>query len=290
MLNAERSPTFYRFDSIEQFRVWREMDERDEEPVVIYHSHTATEAYPSRTDISYASEPGAHYVLVSTRDPDVDEFRSFRIADGMVTEEEVRSPWRTEPAERNDPRATGWSYQRTATARTGRARADTQERRSWPSRSVSRPSCVPTPVAPSRSRVPVPPSPSSSATLTPGTAGCASAWWTAPGCGASSTSISTMRTYFNGNLPSPTQHWAINGELRFWLGWAQEVAGDKAAAQQSWRQARSELESFLNRTAGKLLASLEISRWTNLGLGDQCRCVGSCGAGDGRDSNSRKTQ
>ena len=90
MLNAERSPTFYRFDSMEQFRVWREMDERDEEPVVIYHSHTATEAYPSRTDISYASEPGAHYVLVSTRDPDVAEFRSFRIVDGTVTEEEVR--------------------------------------------------------------------------------------------------------------------------------------------------------------------------------------------------------
>src|SRR5213076_3557758 len=36
-----------------------------------------------------------------------------------------------------------------------------------------------------------------------------------------------------------------NGELRFWLGWAQDVAGDHAAAQQSWRQARSELESFL---------------------------------------------
>lgn len=90
MLNAERSPTFYRFDSTEQFRVWREMDERDEEPVVIYHSHTATQAYPSRTDISYASEPGAHYVLVSTRDPGQAEFRSFRIVEGLVTEEEVR--------------------------------------------------------------------------------------------------------------------------------------------------------------------------------------------------------
>jgi len=89
MLNAERSPTFYRFDSMEQFRVWREMDERDEEPIVIYHSHTATEAYPSRTDISYASEPGAHYVLVSTRDPEQTEFRSFRISDGAVAEEDV---------------------------------------------------------------------------------------------------------------------------------------------------------------------------------------------------------
>lgn len=90
MLNAERSPTFYRFDSMEQFRVWKEMDERDEVPVVIYHSHTGTEAYPSRTDISLASEPDAHYVLVSTRDPDSVEFRSFRIVDGEVTEEEVR--------------------------------------------------------------------------------------------------------------------------------------------------------------------------------------------------------
>jgi [CysO sulfur-carrier protein]-S-L-cysteine hydrolase len=89
MLNAERSPTFYRFDSIEQLKVWREMDERDEEPVVIYHSHTATEAYPSRTDISYASEPNAHYVLVSTRAEDATEFRSFRIVDGEVTEEPV---------------------------------------------------------------------------------------------------------------------------------------------------------------------------------------------------------
>ena len=91
MLNAERSPTFYRFDSLEQLRVWREMDDRDEEPVVIYHSHTATEARPSRTDISYASEPRAHYVLVSTRHPDVDEFRSFRIVDGVVTEEDVET-------------------------------------------------------------------------------------------------------------------------------------------------------------------------------------------------------
>ena len=68
MQNAERSPTFYRFDSLEQLKVWREMDDRDEEAVVVYHSHTATPAYPSRTDISYASEPQAHYVLVSTRD------------------------------------------------------------------------------------------------------------------------------------------------------------------------------------------------------------------------------
>jgi proteasome lid subunit RPN8/RPN11 len=90
MTNAARSPTFYEYDSMEQFQLDKEMRERDEDPVVIYHSHTATEAYPSRTDIALAAEPGAHYVLVSTRDPGKAEFRSFRIADGEVTEEEVR--------------------------------------------------------------------------------------------------------------------------------------------------------------------------------------------------------
>jgi proteasome lid subunit RPN8/RPN11 len=90
MANAERSPTFYRFDPMEQLQVWREMDDRDEEPVVIYHSHTATAAYPSRTDIALAAEPAAHYVLVSTRDPDEVELASYRIVDGEVTPEEVR--------------------------------------------------------------------------------------------------------------------------------------------------------------------------------------------------------
>lgn len=92
MTNAARSPTFHEFDSSEQFQVWNRMQELDEEPVIIYHSHTATEAYPSRTDITYASEPAAHYVIVSTRDPEQAELRSFRIVDGVVTEEEVRAP------------------------------------------------------------------------------------------------------------------------------------------------------------------------------------------------------
>lgn len=89
MTNAERSPTFYRFDSGEQFRVWKEMQEADEDYVVVYHSHTATEPYPSRTDISLANEPNAHYVLIGTRDPHEHELRSYRILDGVVTEEPV---------------------------------------------------------------------------------------------------------------------------------------------------------------------------------------------------------
>jgi proteasome lid subunit RPN8/RPN11 len=97
MLNAARSPTFFEFDSKDLFELYKDVDARDEDIVVIYHSHTATEAYPSRTDISYASEPNAHYVLVSTRHHGAEtglagdevEFRSYRIVEGEVTEEDV---------------------------------------------------------------------------------------------------------------------------------------------------------------------------------------------------------
>ncbi len=93
MVNAAGSPTFYEFDSMELLRLYREMDANDEEAVIVYHSHTATEAYPSRTDVNLASEPNAHYVLVSTREHGNSEgpveFRSYRIVDGEVTEEDI---------------------------------------------------------------------------------------------------------------------------------------------------------------------------------------------------------
>ena len=59
-----------------------------------------------------------------------------------------------------------------------------------------------------------------------------------------------------------------NGELRFWLGWAQEVAGDHAAAQESWRQAQRELEPFLKDQPENysLIGDLAL---TNMGLGDK---------------------
>jgi serine/threonine-protein kinase len=59
-----------------------------------------------------------------------------------------------------------------------------------------------------------------------------------------------------------------NGELRFWLGWAQEVAGDHAAAQESWRQARSELEPFLKEQPENLSLISDLAL-TNMGLGEK---------------------
>jgi TolB-like protein/class 3 adenylate cyclase/Tfp pilus assembly protein PilF len=60
----------------------------------------------------------------------------------------------------------------------------------------------------------------------------------------------------------------INSKLRFWLGWAQEVGGDHAAAQETWRQARNELESFLKEQPEnyRLIGDLTL---TNMGLGDK---------------------
>jgi TolB-like protein/class 3 adenylate cyclase/Tfp pilus assembly protein PilF len=63
-----------------------------------------------------------------------------------------------------------------------------------------------------------------------------------------------------------------NGELRFWLGWAQEVAGDRGASQESWRQARSELEHFLKEQPDNyfLIGDLAL---TNMGLGDKAAAL-----------------
>jgi hypothetical protein len=63
-----------------------------------------------------------------------------------------------------------------------------------------------------------------------------------------------------------------NGVLRFWLGWAQDVAGDHAAAQESWREARSELESFLMEQPDNsaLIGDLAL---TNMGLGDKAAAL-----------------
>jgi proteasome lid subunit RPN8/RPN11 len=92
------SRTEYGFDSREWLSVMREMDDRDEWPVVMYHSHTPRGATPSGYDVDNmtgpASDPRVHYVIVSTWSGAVPtvaghEFRSYRVVDGVVTEEEV---------------------------------------------------------------------------------------------------------------------------------------------------------------------------------------------------------
>src|SRR4029077_7517917 len=64
----------------------------------------------------------------------------------------------------------------------------------------------------------------------------------------------------------------INSELRFWLGWAQEVAGDHAAAQASWSQSRSELEPFLKEQPENYLLIGDLAL-TNMGLDDKAAAL-----------------
>lgn len=99
MRNAAAARDCFRFDPREQLAVWRDLEARDEWPRVLYHSHTASAAYPSRDDVAFAAEPQAHYLIVSTADPRRPQLRSFRIVGGQVTEEtlSIASPTAPHP-------------------------------------------------------------------------------------------------------------------------------------------------------------------------------------------------
>jgi [CysO sulfur-carrier protein]-S-L-cysteine hydrolase len=83
--NAEASPLRYNLDPQDQFRIMSEMDEAGEELVGIYHSHTASPAYPSQTDINLAAYPDAIYLIVSLAEGE-EPLRGFNIVDGQVSE------------------------------------------------------------------------------------------------------------------------------------------------------------------------------------------------------------
>jgi proteasome lid subunit RPN8/RPN11 len=86
--NAEASPLRYNLDPQDQFRIMTEMEERGEELSAIYHSHTASPAYPSQTDINLAAYPDALYLIVSLVDGEK-PLRGFHITDGEVAEVDV---------------------------------------------------------------------------------------------------------------------------------------------------------------------------------------------------------
>ena len=89
--NAEASPYRYKVDDQDLFRIFTECSDNDWDFLAIYHSHTASEGYPSPTDVRLAFWPDAYYVLVSTKDPASPVVRAFRILDGEISEEEIES-------------------------------------------------------------------------------------------------------------------------------------------------------------------------------------------------------
>ena len=84
----EPSPYYYRIESRDQIRIMNAIDDAGLDLLAIYHSHTSSPAYPSRTDAEQAFWPDAVYVIVSLASPDAD-VRGYRIRDMEVTEEEL---------------------------------------------------------------------------------------------------------------------------------------------------------------------------------------------------------
>jgi [CysO sulfur-carrier protein]-S-L-cysteine hydrolase len=88
--NAEQSPLRYTLDPDDLFRItFQEIPANDEEMLAIYHSHTASPAYPSQTDINLATYPDSIYLIVSLADGE-QPLRGYRIDDGEVSEVDLQ--------------------------------------------------------------------------------------------------------------------------------------------------------------------------------------------------------
>ena len=86
MKNTDDSPVSYLMDPKEQFHVMKHIREREEEMLVIYHSHVASPAVPSAKDVQLAFYPNVYYLLISLADRTHPVAKAYRIREGKVTE------------------------------------------------------------------------------------------------------------------------------------------------------------------------------------------------------------
>ena len=89
MTNMEKNPVRYLMDPKEQFRVMKTIRANGEKMLGIYHSHVASPAYPSATDVSLAFYPELYYVIVSLENREKPIAKAFRIEEGKVWEEPI---------------------------------------------------------------------------------------------------------------------------------------------------------------------------------------------------------
>ncbi|CAM3714749.1 Mov34/MPN/PAD-1 family protein [Xenorhabdus thuongxuanensis] len=90
MHNSAASEVYFRFDSRQQLQVWRQMEEKELEPIVLYHSHSGSRAYPSREDLAFSVSPQIHHVILSTAPASRLELRSYRYVQGHAVEEIIK--------------------------------------------------------------------------------------------------------------------------------------------------------------------------------------------------------
>lgn len=87
--NIDHSPYTYLMDPKEQLAAFKDMDAAGLDLLGIYHSHTHTPPYPSKTDVAKAFYPDALYVIVSLARQEAPEIRAFRLSNGQIVEESV---------------------------------------------------------------------------------------------------------------------------------------------------------------------------------------------------------
>ena len=90
MTNTDKSPQTFFMDAKEQLKVMKEIRNKGEEMIGIYHSHVASEACPSSHDVELALYPEASYLIISIKDKNNPSLRSFKIVEGKITEEELK--------------------------------------------------------------------------------------------------------------------------------------------------------------------------------------------------------
>lgn len=105
MENIEHSPLNYRVDSQKLLEAFQAMEDVGLDLIGIYHSHTHSPAQPSRTDISLAGYPDAHYLIVSLAKPDAPVLRAFLIDRGVVDEQPIKILATTPAPVANEPGA-----------------------------------------------------------------------------------------------------------------------------------------------------------------------------------------
>ena len=89
MVNMDRSSSTFLMEPKEQLKVMKEIRGAGLELTGIYHSHPESEAYPSAHDVELAFYPEASYVIISLKDAGSPGIKSYRIAEGVITGEEM---------------------------------------------------------------------------------------------------------------------------------------------------------------------------------------------------------
>lgn len=90
MANVDKSPESYLMDGQDQLKIMKDIRNSNLEMLGIYHSHVASPAYPSRQDVELAFYPEVSYVIISIKDKENPNIRSFKIEEEKIIEEEVR--------------------------------------------------------------------------------------------------------------------------------------------------------------------------------------------------------